>query len=71
MISILEVNEQNQASIVEMLLKPDGIAMEADETFALWFSFKAGAFGESPILRDTLQGTVLDSDSKIKLYQRN
>ena len=47
-----------------MLFIPDGIAQERNETFRLRFTFEAGAFGNSPTLRETLEGTIIDADSK-------
>ena len=66
-IDILEVLPQDelQTSSVEMLFRPDGIAQEPNETFTLHFTFEAGAFGDNPTLHSTLEGTVIDADSKL------
>ena len=58
--------EDLQISSVDMLFRLDGIALEANETFTLNFTFPNGAFGIDPILRRTFSGTIIDADSKIQ-----
>ena len=70
-IDIPEVLPQDvlQTSSVEMLFRPDGIAQESNETFILNFTFEAGAFGDNATLHNSLEGTVIDADSKINHEQ--
>ena len=47
---------------VGILFNQDRVAQEGNETFTLTFSITENALGDNPILRDTLNGTILDED---------
>ncbi len=56
--------EELQTAPVEMIFRLDGIAQETNETFTLGFTAEPGALGPNPTLRSTMQGTVVDANSK-------
>ena len=55
-----------QANNVVVTFRVDSIAQEANETFTLWLEPLGGLYPrEGVFFRDTIQVTIMDSDSKI------
>ena len=48
-----------------MIFRVDRVAQEANETFSLGFCSEPGTLGVNPTLRDTMHGTVVDTDGNI------
>lgn len=59
------VSEDDLQVTVEITLFLDEIAQEANETFTLCLDFQAGTFGDDPIIRDTMTGTIIDATGKV------
>ena len=53
--------DELQVSPVKIVLRPDVISQEGNETFTLTFHYEEGDFGNSPTLHNTLTGTIIDA----------